>query len=71
MILIMLLGVRVLSEKSTRDERLYVKEFVVGVEINGDPVAFPFSVLNAEPVVNQVVGGRLSWWFSMPILGPV
>lgn len=45
--------------ESTRDERLYVKEFVVGLEINGDPVAFPFSVLNAEPVVNHVVGGEV------------
>jgi hypothetical protein len=35
-----------------------VKEFVVGVEINDDPVAFPFSVLNDEPVVNYEVGGE-------------
>lgn len=44
--------------ETTRDERLYVKEFVVGVEINGEPVAFPFSVLNDEPVVNHEVGGE-------------
>ena len=44
--------------EATRDERLYIKEFVVGVELNGDPVAFPFSVLNDEPVVNHEVGGE-------------
>jgi hypothetical protein len=44
--------------ESTQDDRLYVKEFVVGVEINDDPVAFPFSVLNDEPVVNYEVGGE-------------
>jgi hypothetical protein len=43
--------------ETTRDDRLYVKEFVVGVERNGDPVAYPFSVLNKEPVVNHQVGG--------------
>jgi len=42
--------------EATRDDRLYTKEFVVGVELNGDPVAFPFSVLNDEPVVNYEVG---------------
>lgn len=44
--------------ESTQDDRLYVKEFVVGVELNGEPVAFPFSVLNDEPVVNYEVGGQ-------------
>ena len=34
------------------DDRLYVKEFVIGVELDSGPVAFPFSVLNNEPVVN-------------------
>lgn len=38
------------------DERLYVKEFVVGVEQNGEAVAYPFSVLNDQPVVNDEVG---------------
>ena len=37
------------------DERLYVKEFVVGVEQNGEAVAYPFSVLNEHPVVNDAV----------------
>lgn len=44
--------------ENTQDERLYVKEFVVGVELNGIPVAFPFSVLNAEPVVNYEIGAE-------------
>lgn len=44
--------------ESTEDDRLYVKEFVVGVELNGEPVAFPFSVLNDEPVVNYEIGGE-------------
>jgi hypothetical protein len=39
------------------DDRLYVKEFVIGVEQNGEPAAYPFSVLNDQPVVNDVVGG--------------
>lgn len=43
-----------------QDDRLYVKEFVVGVALEGDgrsaAVAFPFSVLNQEPVVNAAVG---------------
>ncbi len=39
------------------DDRLYVKEFVVGVELGDTPVAYPFSVLNDEPVINDTVGG--------------
>jgi hypothetical protein len=38
------------------DNRLYSKEFVVGVEQNGQAAAYPFSVLNEEPVVNDQVG---------------
>lgn len=37
------------------DERLYVKEFVVGVEQNGEAAAYPFSVLNEQPAVNDAV----------------
>jgi hypothetical protein len=44
--------------QSTIDERLYVKEFVVGVEQNGWAVAYPFGVLNDEPVVNDQVGDQ-------------
>ncbi len=42
--------------ESVRDGRLYVKEFVIGVEVNGQAVAYPFSVLNDQPVVNDTVG---------------
>ena len=38
------------------DDRLYIKEFVIGVEDQGQAVAFPFSVLNDQPVVNDQVG---------------
>lgn len=37
------------------DERLHVKEFVVGVDQNGEAAAYPFSVLNSQPVVNDIV----------------
>ena len=40
------------------DGRLYVKEFVIGVENNGEAVAYPFSVLNEEAIVNDTVGGK-------------
>jgi hypothetical protein len=40
------------------DERLFGKEFVVGIEINGEPSAYPFSVLNEMPVVNDIVGDQ-------------
>jgi len=39
------------------DRRLYVKEFVIGVEQNGEAVAYPYSVLNDQPVVNHEAGG--------------
>jgi len=39
-----------------RDDRLYVKEFVVGVDHGGLAAAYPFSVLNDQPVVNDQVG---------------
>ncbi len=38
------------------DSRLPSKQFVVGVAHGDDSVAFPFSVLNDNPVVNEVVG---------------
>ena len=38
-----------------RDERLYTKEFVIGVELGDTAVAYPYSVLNDEPVVNDTV----------------
>ena len=40
------------------DERLGTKEFVIGVEIGKDAVAYPFSVLNSQPVVNDEISGN-------------
>jgi hypothetical protein len=42
--------------ESIQDNRLYVKEFIVGVSHEGEAIAFPFSVLNDEPVVNHALG---------------
>ena len=42
--------------ETIRDDRLYVKEFVIGVEHNGAAFAYPFSVLNDQPVVNDQIG---------------
>ena len=41
-----------------RDERLYTKEFVIGVAGETEAVAYPFSALNAEPVLNDMVGAQ-------------
>ncbi|VAW34334.1 hypothetical protein MNBD_CHLOROFLEXI01-2965 [hydrothermal vent metagenome] len=38
------------------DNRLDVKEFVAGVELNDAIIAYPFRTLNDEPVVNDTVG---------------
>ncbi len=43
--------------EAIEDRRLYVKEFVIGVEQNDEAVAYPYSVLNNQPVVNHQVGG--------------
>jgi hypothetical protein len=37
------------------DDRLGTKEFVIGVDVDEEAVAFPFSVLNEEPVVNYEI----------------
>lgn len=42
--------------ETLQDDRLYTKEFVVGVESDNQAAAYPFSVLNEEPVVNDSVG---------------
>lgn len=42
--------------QTVSDDRLYVKEFVIGVEQGGEAVAYPFSVLNSKPVVNGTIG---------------
>jgi len=47
--------------EAVQDDRLYTKEFVIGVEQNGQAVAYPFSALNSEPVINHAVG-------EMPVL---
>jgi hypothetical protein len=44
--------------QATVDDRLYVKEFVVGVENEGAAVAYPFGVLNENPVVNDQIGDQ-------------
>ena len=41
-----------------QDDRLYTKEFVVGVEVAGTAVAYPFSALNAEPIIHDVIADR-------------
>jgi len=38
------------------DDRLYTKEFVIGVETADEAVAYPFSVLNEQPLVNDSIG---------------
>ena len=48
----------VLGETRT-DDRLYTKEFVVGLVHNDVIRAYPFSVLNDSPVVNDTVADEL------------
>jgi hypothetical protein len=43
--------------EARRDDRLQTKQFVVGVALGDEAVAYPFSVLSFEPVVNDVVSG--------------
>lgn len=43
--------------KTNNDDRLYTKEFVIGVELENEAVAYPFGVLNKESIVNDSVGG--------------
>lgn len=40
-----------------QDDRLYTKEFVIGVEVGETAVAYPFSVLNDQPLINETVAG--------------
>ncbi len=40
------------------DDRLYPKEFVIGVESDEVSIAYPFSQLSAEPVINDEVNGQ-------------
>jgi hypothetical protein len=41
--------------EATKDGRLPTKEFVIGVSIDDEAVAYAFSTLNDEPIVNDVV----------------
>ena len=40
------------------DDRLYVKELVLGVNLDGNAKAYPFSALNREQVVNDTYAGE-------------
>ncbi len=42
--------------EASRDDRLPTKEFIVGIAIAEEAVAYPFSKLNDEPIVNDSVG---------------
>ncbi len=44
--------------RSNFDDRLYSKEFVLGVEMEDAAAAYPFSALNEEPLINDSVAGR-------------
>lgn len=45
--------------ESSYDDRLYPKEFVVGVEGAQETIAYPFSVLNEQPVINDLLDGAI------------
>ena len=40
------------------DDRLYTKEFVIGAIVDDVQVAYPYSVLNDQPVVNDTISDR-------------
>lgn len=40
------------------DDRLHTKEFVVGVELPDAAIAYPFTILSQQPVVNDSAAGR-------------
>ncbi|MBI2401499.1 MAG: DUF3179 domain-containing protein [Gemmatimonadetes bacterium] len=48
------------------DDRLPAMERVVGVEVGGQSVAYPFAALMTKRVVNDVVGGRAIAVFWVP-----
>ncbi len=41
-----------------QDDRLSTKDFVIGLEVDGEAVAYPFAVLDIEQVVNDVVAEK-------------
>ncbi len=44
--------------ETLKDDRLYTKEFVVGVALGDAAKAYPFSRLNEQPVVNDELDGQ-------------
>ncbi len=40
-----------------RGSDIHPKEYVIGVRLNGEEKAYPFSVLQKEPIINDTVGG--------------
>jgi len=44
--------------ETLEDDRLPTKTMGIGLVINDQPAYFPFTILNNEPVVNDVVGGE-------------
>jgi hypothetical protein len=58
-------GVTGVIPETIQDNRLYVKEFVTGVELDDAVIAYPFSALNEQPVVNDQVGDTaVLVWFD-------
>ncbi len=43
--------------ETVSDDRLQTKEFVIGVELEENTIAYPFSVLGKKPVLNDTVDG--------------
>ncbi len=44
--------------KTIDDDRLDTKDFIIGVELENSAVAYPFAVLNQEPIINDTIDGR-------------
>ena len=40
------------------DDRLQTKDFVIGVELDGEAIAYPIRALNSEPLINDSVSGH-------------
>ena len=51
------------------DDRLYVKELVVGINLDGSPKAYPLTTLTAEQVVNDTFAGEDVLIFFDPTTG--
>jgi len=43
--------------RANQDERLQVKQYIIGLRVGDQVKAYPFSVLNAEPVINDELAG--------------